>query len=154
MDSFDLLSLHAGSTSIKNLNKKVKKFTKCITISLIFLFISNLFMIYFIFILFKKVRSMNNQKRKIETDNISNINKVNISLNNNYLIEEYIKRQNDFCNHPDKFYNKEFEDLIKLTDFSFRNVSYQMYVYKHSDNFVSNDILKKVNMNQFICLIF
>ena len=161
MDTLDLVSL-SKRIPIKNRNKKAKNFTKCIIISLTFLFILNLFTIIVLFIFYKKVISMNNQKGKIETDNISNINnninKVNISLDNNYLIEEYIKRQNDFCNYPDKFYNQEFENLINLTDFSFRNVSYQMYVYKHSDNFMSNEILKTgtyepIHMSHFLDIL-
>ena len=145
MDSLDLISLNSKRISIKNKNKERKNYTKCIIISLIFLFISNLFTIFFIFILYKKICSMNNQKGTKESDNISNINKnkVNDSYNNhNYLIEEYIKHQNNFCNYPDKFYSQEFEEIIKLTNFSFRNISYQMYVYKYIDNYMSNEILK------------
>ena len=144
MDSLDLISLNSKRISIKNKNKERKNYTKCIIISLIFLFISNLFNIFFIFILYKKICSMNNQKGTKESDNISNKNKIKVNdsyNNNNYLIEEYIKRQNNFCNYPDKFYNQEFEEIIKLTNFSFRNISYQMYVYKYLDNYMSNEIL-------------
>ena len=65
-----------------------------------------------------------------------------LPISNNDIIQEYIKTQNNFCNNPSKFLNQQFEELIKLTNFSFRNISYKMYVYKNSDTFLSNRIMK------------
>lgn len=58
------------------------------------------------------------------------------------IIQEYIETQNNFCNNPNKYLNNKFEELIKLTDFSFRNISYKIYVYKNSDKYMSNRIIK------------
>ena len=63
-------------------------------------------------------------------------------MNNNNIIEEYIKQQKNFCEYPYKFYNKKFEELIKLTKFSFRNISYQIYTYKNGLDGMSNAIIK------------
>lgn len=60
--------------------------------------------------------------------------------NNN--IEEYVKKQNNFCDHSSKYINHKFEELIKLTNFSFKGLSYQMYVYKKYDNYMSNYIIR------------
>ena len=140
MDSLDSISLNSKRNSIKNKNKKGNNFRKCIIVSLTFLIISNLFTIFFIFDLYKKIYLMYNKKETIGADNINKIANSN-NNNNNYLIEKYIKRQNNFCNYPDKFYIQEFEESIKLTNFSFRNISYQMYIYKYLDNYMSNEIL-------------
>ena len=139
MDSLDSISLNSKRNSIKNKNKKGNNFRKCIIVSLTFLIILNLFTIFFIFDLYKRIYLMNNKKETIGADNINKI--ANSNNNNNYLIEKYIKRQNNFCNYPDKFYIQEFEESIKLTNFSFRNISYQMYIYKYLDNYMSNEIL-------------
>ena len=57
-------------------------------------------------------------------------------------MKEYINRQKEFCLHPDKFYNQKYEKLIKLTKFSFRNISYQMYVYNKVDRWISYEIIR------------
>ena len=130
MDSLDFISSKKiEKFSIYQNDKKGKKFL----ILLILLFVSNLFTEYFIFNLNKKISKSNN------------INKYNIPFimnNNNNIIEEYIKQQKNFCKYPYKFYNKKFEELIKLTKFSFRNISYQIYTYKNSIDGMSNEIIK------------
>lgn len=75
-------------------------------------------------------------------NSLKNNQKITIENDKENIIQEYITRQKDFCNYPDKFYNQQFEELIKLTDFSFKNISYQMYVYKKSDNYMSNSIIR------------
>ena len=76
--------------------------------------------------------SKNNQKNKIEINNENIVNRFNKSFINdsNNIIEEYIKRQKNFCIYPDKFFNQKFEKLIKLTKFSFQNISYEIYTYE------------------------
>jgi FkbM family methyltransferase len=65
--------------------------------------------------------------------------------NKNNIVQKYIQAQNDFCNYPSKFYNQQFEELLTLANFSFKNISYQMYVYKNSDNFMSKEIIETAN---------
>ena len=140
MDSLDLISSPKTENYLfLNSDSKNKKLLKCIIIFLIFLFILNIYTIYTIFHLNKKVsfRNMNNKisniKRKSNQKYMKYINKLNESFNKNNddkIVEEYIKRQMNFCDYPEIFKNQQFEDLISLTNFSFRNISYQMYVYK------------------------
>ena len=138
MDSLDLVSSQKPENYlfIKN-GSKNKKLIKCIIISLALLFILNIYTIYSIFHL--------NDKLNESFNKINNIN----------IVEEYIKRQKNFCDNPDRFKNQQFEELIGLTNFSFRNVSYQMYVYKKFDTYMSNNIIKTakyepVHMSNFL----
>lgn len=83
---------------------------------------------------------LNNKKKDLK--NINNIKELNHNINNNSIIKKYLEQQNNFCNYPDKFYISEFEDLIELKNFSFLSLSYQIYVYKVYDNFISKSIIK------------
>jgi len=47
------------------------------------------------------------------------------------------------CNSPNKYFNQQYEELIRLAKFSFKGLSYQMYVYKKNDNSMSNFIIQK-----------
>ena len=62
-------------------------------------------------------------------NSLKNNQKLSIKAINENIVQEYIIRQKNFCNYSEKFYNQKFEDLIKLTKFSFRNISYQMYMF-------------------------
>ena len=84
--------------------------------------------------------SNNNKKYIIEIDNKNE--SFNYNENNKNIVEEYIQHQNNFCKYPEKFLNQQFEQFIKLTNFSFKNISYQMYVYKNLDNYMSNEIIR------------
>ena len=156
MDSLDLIpSKNIENFSINQNDKKGKKLKKCIIIVLIFLIICDIFKTYFIFNLNKKVNKINryyemsykstrNQKKKNEINNENHINRIDklFIRNNNNIIEEYIKRQKNFCNNPDKFFNQKFEELIKLTKFSFRNISYEMYTYDKKVDGMSKEIIE------------
>ena len=156
MDSLDLISSkNIENFTINQKDKKGKKLKKCIIISLIFLIIGDIFKTYIIFNLNKKV---NNIKRSYELSYLSKRNqknKIGINIenhtirfdktfirNDNNIIEEYIKRQINFCNYPDKFFNRKFEELIKLTKFSFRNISYEIYTYDKGMDGMSKEIIK------------
>ena len=158
MESNNLMSSQK-KVSIFNKNDKNKKILlKTILIFLVLLFISFLYIINLFLCLNKKVSILNknlelfkiqnkDNKKKIDSkndkDELNRQNKpANYNKNDNNRIEDYIRFQNDFCNYPDKFYNQEFEQFIKLTNFSFKNVSYQMYVYKKKDNYMSNEIIR------------
>ena len=130
MDSLNLISTKKEENfKFKKNYNKGKILLKCIIILLVFIFILNIYIAYFIFDLGKKVSIMN-----------MNMNYEANFFNN--IVQKYIQAQNDFCNYPNKYYNKHFEELIKLTNFSFRNISYQMYVYKNADNYMSKWIMK------------
>ena len=141
MDSLELISPQKiEKFSLRKYDNKGKKLLICIIIFLLLLFFSNIFSLYFIFDLNKKE---NNIKLNYELFNsLKNNQKLSIKAINENIVQEYIIRQKNFCYYPEKFYNQKFEDLIKLTNFSFRNISYQMYVYKKSDNYMSNSIIK------------
>lgn len=154
MDSLDLISTQKKENfSFKKNNNRGKKFLIFIIILLFFLFISNIYILYFIFYLNKQTNNINLNYKLLTS--LKNNQKISIEAINESIIQEYIIRQNNFCNYPDKFYNQKFEELIKLTNFSFRNISYQMYVYKKSDNYMSNSIIKTgkyepIHMSNFL----
>lgn len=133
MDSLDFISTQKKKTfSLKEKKYDFRKnlLIKSILLSLLFLFISNLYTIIYIFNLSSRVNTLNiNQRKIIEIVDKSNIN-------------NYIEYQKSFCNNPDKFYNQEYEQILKLTKFSFRNISYQMYVYKNKDRWISDEIMR------------
>jgi len=151
MDSFDLISSESKKTFPRNkmITKEKNLLIKCIIILLLLLFTSNIYTIIFIFNLNAKVNAMkinyrfskNNQQKKIKIDNESYLNRLSEPLNNN-IMKEYINRQKEFCQHPDKFYNQNYEKLIKLTKFLFRNIPYKMYVYNKVDLWMSNEIIR------------
>ena len=151
MDSLDLISSkNIEKFSIIKKDKKGKKLKKCFIITFIFLIICDIFKTFFIFNLNKKINNINrnyklsslsksNQKNKIEINNENYINRFD--RNENKIIEEYIKRQNNFCNNPDKFFNQKFEELINLTKFSFRNISFEIYTYEKRKDGMSKEII-------------
>ena len=153
MDSIDLISSKSNkNVSLKNITIRKEKLIKCLIISLFLLFISNILTTIFIFNLNAKVNNINinyelskfskiNKEKQIEVNKESNLNKLNKTFNNN-IMKEYIDHQKNFCKNPGKFYNQKYEKLIKLTKFSFRNISYKMYVYNKVDRWMSNEIIK------------
>ncbi len=146
MDSLNFISSQKKDTfpfKEKKYNIRKKLLIKCILLSLLFLFISNIYTIIFIFSLSSRVNTINNNRQKIiEIVDKSNINKLKDYLDNNNIFEKYIEYQKNFCNNPDKFYNQKYERMLKLTKFSFRNISYQMFVYKNVDRWMSNEIIR------------
>jgi len=141
MDSLDLISTQKKEKfSSKKYNNKVIKLLVYFLILILLLFILNIYSIYFIFDLNKKVKIIELNYKLFNS--LKSNKKISIEAANESLIQEYITRQNNFCDYPKKFYNQQFEELIKLTDFSFKNISYQMYVYKKSDNYMSNSIIR------------
>jgi FkbM family methyltransferase len=60
---------------------------------------------------------------------------------NEIINEEYIQRQNNFCENTNKYYNDEYENKIKLQKVNFNNKTYNMFIYKQNDT-VSNYISK------------
>jgi FkbM family methyltransferase len=153
MESNNLVSSQNKITIFNKNGKNKKILLKSIIFFLVLLFILFLYIINLILNLNKKVSILNknfelfniqnkNKNKKDNQNDINDLNKPNEHVNNKNIIEDYIKLQNDFCNYPDKYINQSFEQLIKLTNFSFKNVSYQMYVYKKSDNYMSNEIIR------------
>lgn len=171
MDSFDLIASNKSEnfSKEKNANKETK-LIKFIIISLFLLFIWNLCTSIIISKLNKMLSSLNTnyglsrisknkQKQIIEIDNNSNNKRLNEFFNkNSNIMKEYIQRQKEFCEYPDKFFNQKYEELIKLTNFSFKNISYQMYVYKNLDRWMSNEIIRTakyepVHMSNFLDIL-
>ena len=143
---------------------KRRKYLKIIILLLIIIYSVILFKIYIYLVKIKYEISnifKNNSNQQIITKLINNIMNNNIihfleKASINYLtntdytkktiitheIQQYIMQQNDFCENPKKYYNQGYEDLIVLTNFSFMNLSYQIYVYKKFDNYMSNGIIR------------
>ena len=166
MDSLKLISLKKNKRTKLTHKKKeinINEFKKYLIILVVILFIVNICSIYFIFDLkksdkhiikeFNKIKDLinmlenkiyNKYTGKISSINTESENNNNIitDSNSNSIVEQYIKQQNKFCDSPNEFYNQQYEDLIKLTDFSFKGISYQMYVYKKYDNHMSNEIIR------------
>ena len=141
MDSLDLISTQKKEnfSFIKYDNKGIKLLI-CIIILLLLLFIPNIYIIYFSLDLNKKASTLNLNYKLFNS--LKSNQKISIKTDNESIIQQYITRQKNFCDYPDKFYNQQFEELIKLANFSFKNISYQMYVYKKSDKYMSNYIIK------------
>ena len=60
---------------------------------------------------------------------------------NEFINEEYLLKQNDFCENQNKYYNHDFENKIKLEKVNFNNIIFSMFVYKNNDtvsSFLSN----------------
>ena len=53
---------------------------------------------------------------------------------NEIINEEYLQKQNDFCEKQNKYYNYEFENKIKLEKINFNNINFNMFVYKNNDS--------------------
>lgn len=95
-------------------------------------------MIYNLKIEHNKVKS--ESLNLLKNNNVISRNKDNSRINN--IIEQSFFEQINFCNNPYSYLNQEYENIIKLTDYSFKNISYQMYIYKEKDNFMSNSIMR------------
>ena len=83
-----------------------------------------------------------NQTSEYRISNLKSINLNEKSESNSALIDEFIKEQNNFCENQNEFYNKEFENKIKLFEIKFENKTFNMYIYRIPD-IVSNVIRYK-----------
>ena len=52
---------------------------------------------------------------------------------NEIINEEYIQKQNNFCENTQKYYNYEYENRIKLKKVIFNNITCDMFIYKEND---------------------
>ena len=138
MDSLNLINAKKNlkNSYIKSeikATKKAKCFEclKCIDLKYILLFsilISNLYLIY----LFK----LTSQSFLPEIIQSAELEEAET------LIKDSFSIQKDFCDNPNKYLNQQYENMITLTDFKFKNIDYQIYVYKEGDNHMSNFIIK------------
>ena len=128
-------SKHKKKRKIKN--QKKAKFLKCFNYIRLKLIIFCALLILILYLIYLFISIYNNNSHGfafIKSYKSSEENKVNS------FIQESLKMQIDFCNNPDKYLNQEYENMINLTDFGFKNISYQFYVYKEGDNYISNSI--------------
>ena len=134
-------SIHLFKGDKKSIKKNKKHTIKIKDILLFSILFSNLFIIYLIYNLkieHNKVKS--ESLNLLKNNNVISRNKDNSRINN--IIEQSFFEQINFCNNPYSYLNQEYENIIKLTDYSFKNISYQMYIYKEKDNFMSNSIMR------------
>ena len=113
------------------------------------------------FLLFQRNQSISNSEQKIKNLNISqNISQTPSFFNasphkeyNNNILTEYKNEQNNFCNAINKE-NKGIEDQIKLANVSFKNISFNMYVYKGKDvvskSIINSKIYEKDDINNVL----
>ena len=144
MDSvnlFDVNRINIEYNKNQKITTKILKCLKCIDLKLVVLLsilITNLYLIYLL-------RFTNNSHRILsgafisKNSNDYNSNKVNKV---DSIIKESLANQKQFCDNPHNYLNQQYEDMIKLTDFSFNNIYYKLYVYKEGDNHISHFILR------------
>lgn len=144
MDSFDLIKadkIYSNKTSKKHC-LKFKYIILC------FIFFSHIFIIFLIYDLKININQLNS-KSLILNYNKSNIGNDTNNLKDN-IVEQAFNEQKNFCENPNKYLIQEYENMIKLTDYSFKNISYQMYVYSQNDSYMSNEI---INTKQYEPLV-
>ena len=110
---------------------------------------SNLYLIYlfkskfnFIGVSFKRTDSRTDDLTLSPESLLSNISKSDKENNAESFIKESFAIQKDFCDNTNKYLNQQYENMIKLTEFTFKSIDYQMYVYKEGDNYMSNYIIR------------
>ena len=105
------------------------------------------------FIQLNYTRNNNNISEELNNNGINNsisstvLNKTPINYNyiengefNQNINDKYIELQKYFCDNQTKFYNKNYEERIRLTEIKFEDKKYTMYAYNKLD-FVSNEII-------------
>ena len=155
MDSIDLIDLKKRNPKsyinpiIETKKKKLKKYKDLKLIILCSILISNLYLVYlfkskfnFIGVSFKRLGSQTDDSAVSSQTFFSNISKSDKENKVESFIKESFGIQKDFCDNPNKYLNQQYENIIKLTDFTFKNINYQMYVYKEGDNYMSNYIVR------------
>lgn len=132
MDSFNLMTINKKEKKPFFQNKKIimMQFNNILLI-IIFIFI---ILIIYIF----------NLKRNFDKNSLKKekYNKIFEKKNDDNIIENYVKQQNKFCDSFTNYNNSKYEELIKLSNFSFKGLSYQIYIYIKNDNHISNRIIK------------
>ena len=107
--------------------------------------IVGLILIFIIINLFTSINSNNgkkspNKQRIPNLDNVKDVREIEDALIfDEYVLEKYKREQNDFCDNPSKYFNKEIEDQISITNVSLLSRVFPMYIYNNSD-IVSNEI--------------
>ena len=105
------------------------------------------------FIQLNYTRNNNNISEELNNNGINNsisstvLNKTPINYNyiengefNQNINDKYIELQKYFCDNQTKFYNKNYEERIRLAEIKFEDKKYTMYAYNKLDA-VSNQII-------------
>lgn len=151
MDSFKLIN--NLKSKITNTDTKASmigsNIIKIKTILLIIFSVINIYTLYRTFKLNSKIEQIYHSFSNLNIVTKNNNNLVGIinnmngkDTNNENILGEYIRLQNDFCENPSKYLVPNYEELITLTNFNFKDISYQIYVYKKHDNYMSNEIIQ------------
>ena len=172
MDSINLIKVNDvndkeyNSFSCHKIGNIYKKTIKIIIALLIIIYLIFIFKIYiylakissniihyekFIQLLFENIiknKSLYIEENKYKNNYLDNLDDIK-TLNAYNIIQKYTFLQNDFCKNPNKYYNKYYEDLIGLTNFSSLNLSYQIYVYQKFDKYMSNEIKRRKSYEKF-----
>ena len=88
----------------------------------------------------ERIKKINEKINDILNEKLPHDNLTTIF--NNIINKKYIEEQNNFCKNEYIFYNKNYEEKIKISNVIFENFNYYMFVYK-SDDIVSNIIIKE-----------
>ena len=138
MESVHLKKNKKRNITLSSFDKEVeniKKNQKNLMIILFILIVSG-FILFIILITYKA-----KTKTKIKVNNILN-NELNSELKNNLykyaelnkkILEPYIEKQRDFCVNPQKYYNEQIENEIKLQKIIVNDISYEMFIYTGVD---------------------
>ena len=98
------------------------------------------------FIQLNYTRNNNNISEELNNNGINNsisstvLNKTPINYNyiengefNQNINDKYIELQKYFCDNQTKFYNKNYEERIRLTEIKFEDKKYTMHAYNKLD---------------------
>ena len=139
MELIQLKNNESKNKTITNYNQQfqeVIKNQKIIKYHIIILFTLIIILIIYLYLDTKK--NLNTKIKCKLLNTLENNSKYNneihkyIEINNN-ILNSYIEKQNDFCINPEKYYNKEIEDSIKLCPVILNNIKYNMFIYKGLD---------------------
>jgi FkbM family methyltransferase len=110
----------------------------------IFIIIIFIFSIYYILLIYEINTEINNLKTEIKNVVLNNNHKPisNIINKNIYsIIGSHLSKQIDFCDNFYNHYNSLIENKIIIVNFTLKNISFPMYIYK-KDDYLSKLILK------------
>ena len=118
--------------SIKNIKRfKNSEILMKYIIFFIFLFLLVLLNLIYLNI---NVRNMNLNLKEIINGYILREHYTN---NDDYnILDEYKKAQNDFCDYPDKYINKEYEKEIILSNVKFNSINTKMFLPKSNNRVI------------------
>ena len=122
--SLNIYNFQRNNNLIKIDQKKSNN--KLILCLYIITFLSICLILYIIYLLIN-LRNIKENCKSIVYNSDKHLNNID---KNNDIIKPYIKSQKDFCEHPNRYKNQEYENQINLFDVKFNELRYQIYAFK------------------------